>query len=58
MIAVLMLVGLVAAGLVIGYITTANAPVGFQDENGFHFGPDHNHAHAEVEAAVGHPHLA
>jgi hypothetical protein len=38
MIAVLILFGLIAAGLGIGLVATAKAPVGYQDETGFHFG--------------------
>lgn len=40
MIAVLILTGFVAAGLLIGFRMTATAPVGFQDADGFHYGPD------------------
>lgn len=58
MIAVLIVVGLVVAGLVIGYVAVSNAPVGFQDETGFHYGPDHQSAQVEVAAAVAHGKLA
>ena len=54
MIAVLILAGLVAAGLLIGYVATATAPVGFQDETGFHYGPGETDRHAELTAAVAH----
>ena len=38
MIAVLILFGLIVAGLGIGLVATAKAPVGYQDATGFHFG--------------------
>jgi hypothetical protein len=38
MIAVLILFGLIVAGLCVGFVATAKAPVGYQDETGFHFG--------------------
>jgi hypothetical protein len=41
MIVLLVIVGFVAAGLVIGLIATASAPLGYQDESGFHFGPEY-----------------
>ena len=40
MIAVLILSGLVVAGLILGFVATATAPVGYQDEGGFHYGPE------------------
>jgi hypothetical protein len=39
MITALILLGLVATGLTVGFLATATAPMGFQDESGFHFGP-------------------
>jgi hypothetical protein len=38
MILALFTVGLVAAGLTIGLIVTATAPLGYEDDTGFHFG--------------------
>jgi hypothetical protein len=35
MIAVLILFGLIVAGLCVGFVATAKAPVGYQDETGF-----------------------
>jgi hypothetical protein len=32
--------GLVAVGLIIELVAAARAPLGYQDENGFHFGPE------------------
>jgi hypothetical protein len=40
--AVLVVVGLVAAGLMIEVYATATAPLGYQDESGFHFGTKHH----------------
>ena len=34
----LIAIGLVAAGLIFGLFATATAPVGYEDESGFHFG--------------------
>ncbi|HET7625743.1 MAG TPA: hypothetical protein VFM25_10820 [Verrucomicrobiae bacterium] len=39
MITALIILGLVATGLAVGFLATATAPMGFQDESGFHFGP-------------------
>ena len=30
--------GFVVVGLIVGSIATSSAPVGYEDENGFHFG--------------------
>ena len=38
MIAVFFILGLVVVGLGIGLVATARAPLGYQDETGFHFG--------------------
>jgi hypothetical protein len=35
---VIIAIGFVLAGLIIGLFATATAPVGYEDENGFHFG--------------------
>ena len=35
----LIMVGVVTSGLIIGLFATATAPVGYEDESGFHFGP-------------------
>jgi hypothetical protein len=40
MIAVIVLLGFALAGLVVGMVVAATAPVGYQDEKGFHFGPE------------------
>jgi hypothetical protein len=52
MIAVLTIIGFVVAGLVVGFSAMASAPVGFQDENGFHFGPDQDRSHEEFASGV------
>lgn len=57
MIAVLTILGFVAAGLLIGFSAMASAPVGFQDDQGFHFGPDQDRAHEEFASAVSQPGL-
>ena len=38
MIVVFLILGLVVVGLGIGLVATASAPLGYQDEAGFHFG--------------------
>ena len=32
--------GFAVAGMVVGMVVAKTAPVGYQDETGFHFGPD------------------
>ncbi len=58
MIAVLILIGLVVAGLVIGFAAVNNAPTGYQDETGFHYGPGQEHGHEELATAVAQARLA
>jgi hypothetical protein len=58
MIAVLILLGLIAAGLGIGLIATAMAPVGYQDETGFHFGQEHGASEESFVCGVPQPKLA
>ncbi len=43
----------VAAGLLTEMIATANAPLGYQDDTGFHFGPPNAPQQAAYE--VGNP---
>lgn len=52
MIAVLILSGCVAAGLILGLIATATAPIGYQDDSGFHYGSPHGVVEAEVPCPV------
>ena len=48
MIVLLIISGLVAAGLIIGLVVTASAPLGYQDENGFHYGQPHGSPEPEA----------
>jgi hypothetical protein len=52
MIVVLMVFGLIAAGLGMGLIIAARAPVGYQDETGFHFGQETGATSDEVPYAI------
>jgi len=57
MIAALIIVGFVVAGVVLGLFAAASAPVGFQDEKGFHFGPEQTmHAEENFAFEVHHAH--
>ena len=47
MIAALIVGGLFVMGVVLGMVAVKTAPVGFQDEKGFHFGPEQAAAHSE-----------
>lgn len=38
MIATLIIFGLIGGGFAIGFLAVLTAPVGYQDETGFHFG--------------------
>jgi hypothetical protein len=58
MIVALIIIGMVAAGLVIGFVATSAAPIGFQDESGFNYGPAQEEAHEEFASGVSQPHLA
>lgn len=35
--------GLTVTGLIVGLFATATAPVGYEDESGFHFGSESGH---------------
>ena len=41
MTAVLIILGIVTDGLILEWVAAARAPLGYQDENGFHFGQEH-----------------
>lgn len=57
MIAALVVSGLFVLGFAIGMVAVKTAPVGFQDEKGFHFGPDEAAAaHSETTFAFEVPH--
>jgi hypothetical protein len=58
MIVVFVIFGLVAAGLGIGLVATALAPVGYQDESGFHYGYEHGTAVEEIPCRMPEPKLA
>lgn len=47
MIAVLVIFGMIAAGLGMGLVVTALAPLGYQDDAGFHFGQQQGTAQEE-----------
>jgi hypothetical protein len=49
MIAGLIIAGFAVTGMVLGMVIAKTAPVGYQDEKGFHFGADQS-AHAETYA--------
>lgn len=54
----LTIVGFVAAGLIIGLIATATAPLGYQDETGFHYGQPDAELPEALPPAVPQPKLA
>ncbi len=47
MIAALIVGGLFVTGVVLGLVAVKSAPVGYQDEKGFHFGSEQTVAHSE-----------
>ena len=47
MIAAIVLLGFAVAGLVVGMVVAATAPVGYQDEKGFHFGSEDTVPHTQ-----------
>jgi hypothetical protein len=47
MLATIVLLGFAVAGLAVGMIVTATAPVGYQDEKGFHFGAESTVPHTD-----------
>ena len=55
MIAGLIIAGFTVTGVVIGMVVTKTAPVGYQDEKGFHFGAEQS-AHAAETFAYEVPH--
>jgi hypothetical protein len=52
MIVALIILGFVALGVVIGFLSAASAPVGYEDEHGFHFGPEEHAARKESAAEL------
>jgi hypothetical protein len=57
MIAVLIIFGLFAAGLGFGLVATATAPMGYQDDDGFHFGREQATSLEEFHYGVPQPKL-
>lgn len=51
LIAGLIIAGLMAAGLVLGMVVAKVAPVGYEDEKGFHFGTQQSARALEVRHA-------
>jgi len=45
----LIVLALTAAGLLTELIAASTAPLGYQDENGFHFGDEHSGSSDEME---------
>ena len=55
MIAMLFILGFTGLGLSIAMGAAAAAPVGYEDETGFHYGPEHVTAQEEVAWEASHP---
>ena len=51
-----MATGTVLVGILIGLFATATAPVGYEDETGFHFGPENGQSLSNL-ASSREPHL-
>ena len=49
---VLSIVALVAGGLVVELFAAARAPLGYEDESGFHFGPEAQEKPEELVGAI------
>ena len=58
MIIAITIVGLIGAGLIIGLVATATAPLGYQDEAGFHYGQPDGHCAEELPLEMPQPKLA
>lgn len=58
MIIALFIIGFTGIGLVVGLVAAAQAPVGYQDEAGFHYGPKHVAAQAELAHVTRQPRFA
>ena len=55
MIVALIVFGFIALGLGVGLIATAAAPMGYQDESGFHYGQRQGVREPELSCAVPQP---
>ena len=58
MIVAFIIFGLVAAGLGIGLVATAKAPLGYQDESGFHYGYTQDAPVEQIPCRMPQPKLA
>ena len=52
MILLLLTVGLTAGGLAVGLLVASKAPLGYQDEGGFHYGLQSNRKATDTQATV------
>ena len=57
MVTLLVMIGVVSMGFFIGLIATAMAPVGYQDESGFHFGNEQGSSAEEFAYPMPQPKL-
>ena len=55
MIAAIVILGFTVVGMALSMFVAAKAPVGYQDEKGFHFGPEQTVNAPEGYAFEGHP---
>jgi hypothetical protein len=55
MIPVLFILGVLAVGFLIGLLATSTAPMGYEDETGFHFGDPEGTLREELPARLPHP---
>ena len=58
MIALIIMLGFIVAGLAVGMIAAATAPVGYEDEAGFHYGPKQGTSEEGFTCGVHQPKLA
>ena len=58
MIVALTIVGFVVVGLTAGLFLTASAPLGYQDDSGFHYGQPDGKLEEEIPVGIPQPKLA
>jgi hypothetical protein len=58
MITVLVILGFILAGMTISLIAAATAPVGYQDDTGFHYGPACSESSEEFTCTISETKLA
>lgn len=58
MIATLVILGFTAVGSVVAMIAATKAPMGYQDDAGFHYGPAQRVVEAESAFDANHPEFA